>query len=335
MHPSGHLKNLVGPEVRPCQHVLATFYHIGVARIIDHHRIQPTDIESGLTCGSHGEQERPFDQTVKKGANNANRLATMVKSGRQVGPAVAELFGDLFDLGTRWYEDRHTAALTHDTLYETIVQELEGLLRHDIDQSSLGGIKRPRLQNLSGIEILRVETRIHGRRKPDEAAVRTLPQGQAQLHFGGGLVNFVDDERVLRGDETILEPAAGDSGRDDDDVPGRCLGGRFTLAIDDPDFQRCLENCFGHAADRERLAGACPRDNAEPLARSSKTANIVAVLALEQRLKVQAEGQLDGLAGGPCRGDDDDSPGRRLGCEECLRVGGEEMIAGYAHYWNI
>src|SRR5207244_7923013 len=71
------------------------------------------------------------------------------------------------------------------------------------------------------------------------------------------------------------------------------------------------------------------------LAGSGQSSNVVAVVAFEQRLQVQAEGQLDRLAGGPCRSDDDDSPSRGLGCEECLRIGREEVVAGDAHYCNI
>ena len=45
MHPASHLKNLVRPQVCPCQHVLAALHHIRVAGIVDHDRIEPADIE--------------------------------------------------------------------------------------------------------------------------------------------------------------------------------------------------------------------------------------------------------------------------------------------------
>src|SRR5207249_10142776 len=111
--------------------------------IVDHDRVKPADVERGLACRSHGEQERPFDQTVKKRSNDANRLATVVERGREVGPAVAELVGDLLDLGAGRHKHGNAPALTHDTLYETIVQELKRLLRQNIDLGGLGGIKRP------------------------------------------------------------------------------------------------------------------------------------------------------------------------------------------------
>ncbi len=148
-------------------------------------------------------------------------------------------------------------------------------------------------------------------------------------------MNLIDDECVLGGDEAILEPAAGNSGRDDHHVPGRRLGGRLTFAIDDAHLQRCLENRLCHAPDRERFARAGAGHDPEPLAGSGKSSNVVAVLALEQSRQVQAKGQLDCLTGGPCRSDHDDSPSRGLGCEECLRIGREEVVAGDTHCWNI
>src|SRR5882762_2446592 len=125
VHPAGHLKDLVRAEVRACQHVLAALHDIRVARIVDHDCVEAADVEGGLTSCRHGEQERPFDQTVKKGPNDPNRLTAVIKGSRQVGPTVAELFCDLLDLGARWHEDGDAAALAHNPLYETIVQELE------------------------------------------------------------------------------------------------------------------------------------------------------------------------------------------------------------------
>src|SRR5438876_828870 len=286
VHPAGHLEDLVRAEVCAGQYVLAALHHIRVARIIDHDGVEPADVERGLPSGRHGEQERPFDQTVKKRSNDSNRLTAVIKGSRQVGPTVAELLGDLLDLGAGWHEDGDTAALAHDPFYEAIVQELERLLRQDIDLCGLGGIKRPSLEHLGGTQILRVEARIHGRGQPDKAAPGALPERETQLHFRRGLVNLVHDERVPHGDEAILEPAARDSGRDDDDVPGRRFGRRFPLAIDDSDLQWCLQNGLRHAADRECLAGARPGHDPEPLARAGKPANVLAVLALEQRLQV-------------------------------------------------
>src|SRR3989454_143524 len=266
MHPASHLKNLVGSQVCPCQHVLATLHHIRVAGIVDHDRIEPANIQRRLARSRHGEEEGSFDQTVKKRPDDPNRLAAVIKGGRQIGPAVAKLFRDLLDLRTSWDEDRYATPLAHDALYETIVQELEGLLRQDIDLSRLGWIERPGLQSLGGSQIVRIETRIHCRGQPDEAATRPLAECQAQLHLGGGLVDFVDDEGVLCRDEAILEPAACDSGGNDDDVPGWGLGCRLALAIDDAHLQRRPENSLRHASDCERLASARASHDAKTLA---------------------------------------------------------------------
>src|SRR2546425_5820371 len=89
---------------RSCQHVLATLHHIRVAGIVDHDRIEPANIQRRLARSRHGEEEGSFDQTVKKRPDDPNRLAAVIKGGRQIGPAVAKLFRDLLDLRTSWDE---------------------------------------------------------------------------------------------------------------------------------------------------------------------------------------------------------------------------------------
>src|SRR6266446_4598295 len=59
------------------------------------------------------------------------------------------------------------------------------------------------------------------------------------------------------------------------------------------------------------------------------------MFAFEQRFEVQAQRELDGFAGGTGGRNDDDPPGGRLSCEKGLRIGGEEVVAGYTHYCNI
>src|SRR5256885_7984833 len=49
VHPARHLQYLVRAEVSACQHVLAPLHDIRVARIVDHHCVQPADVERGLT----------------------------------------------------------------------------------------------------------------------------------------------------------------------------------------------------------------------------------------------------------------------------------------------
>ena len=59
------------------------------------------------------------------------------------------------------------------------------------------------------------------------------------------------------------------------------------------------------------------------------------MFSLEQRLELEAERELDRFASGTCRSDDDDATGRRLGCEKCLGIEREGMVARGTHYGNI
>src|SRR2546427_41150 len=65
---------------------------------------------------------------------------------------------------------------------------------------------------------------------PDEAASGPLAEREAELELRRRLMDFVHDERVARGDQAVLEPAAGDARGDDHHVPGRRFGRRFALA---------------------------------------------------------------------------------------------------------
>src|SRR5207253_9078703 len=87
--------------------------------------------------------------------------------------------------------------------------------------------------------------------------------------------------------------------------------------------------------DGERLARARPRDDAEPPARGREATDVVAVLAGEQRVDLEAHRQLDCLARGTGGGDHDHAPGRGLGGEEGGRIGGKEVIARQAYGRNI
>jgi len=78
-------------------------------------------------------------------------------------------------------------------------------------------------------------------------------------------MDLVDDQCVLGRDEAVLEPAPRDPGRDNHDVPCGRLGRRFALAIDHPDLERRLEDRLRHRADGQRLSGAGPRNDPEPL----------------------------------------------------------------------
>src|ERR1044071_6444723 len=59
------------------------------------------------------------------------------------------------------------------------------------------------------------------------------------------------------------------------------------------------------------------------------------MFALQQRFELKTQREFDRFAGGACRSNNDDPSGRRLSCEECLGIGGEKVIAGDSHCWNI
>jgi len=119
------------------------------------------------------------------------------------------------------------------------------------------------LDHLGGVEIPRVERRVHRGRQPDVAAPHALAEGEAELKLGGRLVNLVDDQRVLRPDVVVLEPAPRDARGDDDDVPRRRLGRRFTFAVDHAHAQVVGgQHHLGDGLDAQRLSRACSRDDA-------------------------------------------------------------------------
>src|ERR671912_1148832 len=130
-------------------------------------------------------------------------------------------------------------------------------------------------------------------------------------------MDLVDDEGVLRKDVAILEPASCDPRRHDHDGPGRRVGCRFALAVDDADSQLGgAEDRFGDRTNGERLPGAGARDDAEALPAARELADLVAMLTLEDGLDVKSERQLDRFARRARGRDDDDAAGRRLGGDE-------------------
>ena len=335
MHPARHLEDLVGPQVEPGEHVATPLHHVGVARVVDHHGVQAADVERGLPGRRHRQEKGPSYLAVEKRPDHPDRLTAVVERGGESLPAAAELLRDLLDLGAGGHEHRHAASLAQHPLHEAFVEEFERLLRQHAHPGGLGGIERARFEHLDRAEIARVKRGVDRRRQPHEAAAGALPEREAQLQLRGGLMDLVDHQRVARRDEPILEPAARDSGRDDDDVPGRRLGRRLALAVHHADLERSAEHRGGDRPDRERLPRARPRDDAESASRGREPTDVVAVLAGEQRVDLEAHRQLDRLARGARRGDHDHAPGRRLGGEEGGRIGGKEVIARQAHGRNI
>src|SRR5206468_10617364 len=109
----------------PGSTVLAALDHGRVPRVVDNDRIETRNVARRLTGGGHGEQNWPFDQTVKKRPDHANGLTAVIERRGEVGPTIPHLTRDLLDFSPRRYEYRHAAALAHDSFYETIVQRSE------------------------------------------------------------------------------------------------------------------------------------------------------------------------------------------------------------------
>jgi hypothetical protein len=141
-------------------------------------------------------------------------------------------------------------------------------------------------------------------------------------------VDLVDDERVARGDVAVLEPAARDPRRHDHDIPAGSFGGCLALAIDDADTKvGGAKDGFRDRADGECFPGAGAGDYSEALPFAGELEDLASVLALEERVEMQANRELDGLARGARGRDDYDAAGRRLRGREGFAIRREVVIA--------
>jgi hypothetical protein len=220
--------------------------------------------------------------------------------------------------------------------HEPFVEEILGGLGLDAHPGAEGRIERRGLQHVGAVQVRRIEGGIDGGAEPDEPDPRPLAQRQAEFQLRRGLVDLIHHDRVVPGDQVILEPAPGDAGGDDDDVPGGRLGGGLPLPVDDAHPQRLPENRLRHRPDAEGLAGPGAGDDAESLAARRPFPQFGAVFPLQDGVDVgQPEGQLDGLAGGPGGGDDDDAPLGGALPPEGVGIGGEEVVPCGMHGLKI
>ena len=335
VHAPRHLQQLVRPQVQPGQHVAPALHHVGVPGVVDHDRVEAADVQRRLAGGRHGEEKGSLHEPVQERTDHADRLAAVVERRGQRLPAVAQLARDQLHLGARGDEYRDAAPLPHRPPDEAVVQELERLLRQDPHGGRLRGIEGPGLEHFDRSEVARVEGGVDGRRQPDEAAARPLAQREAQFQLRRRLVDLVHHERVARGDEVVLEPAARDARRHDHDVPGGRLGRRLALAIHDADLERRREDRLGDGSDRERLSGPRPRHDPEPAPGGREPPDVRSVLPREQGVDVEAHRELDRLAGRARGGDHEDAPRGGLGGEKGGRIGGKKVVAGNSHGRNI
>ncbi len=332
VHAAGHLQDLVGTQVQPVEHIAAALDHVAVAGVVDHHRVQPTDVEGGLARGRHREQERALDLAFEKGTDHADRLTAMIERRREPPPLLAQIGGEPLDLRSRRDEHRHAPLLLHQVTDIAIVEEFVRGLRQHLDLRLELRIEGVGDDHILAAEVSGVEQRIHRRAQPDVPDAGALAQRQAELELGGGLVDLVHDDGVARGDQVVLEPAPRDAGGHDDHVPARRVRGGLALAVDDADLERLAQDRFGHGPDGERLARPGPGNDPEGLPGPGQLADLLPVLTLEHRLQVEAQGQLDRFAGGPGRGDDDDASGRMGGVPVGVGIGRKVVVARWPHY---
>ena len=77
----------------------------------------------------------------------------------------------------------------------------------------------------------------------------------------------------------------------------------------------------------QRLPCARSGDDPEPLAAPGELADVRPMLFLEHGVEMKTEGELDRLAGGARRRDDENLSGRRLGGEKGVVVGWEIPVS--------
>ena len=255
----------------------------------------------------------------------------MIESRGEPGPALAQLPRQSLHLGPCRHEHRHAPLLPDGPPDEPVIQELHHVLGLHLHLRPERRVEGAGLEHVVAVEIRGVEGWIHRGGKPDEAAAGALPQREAQLQLGRGLMDLVRDERVAGGDEVVLEPAARDPGGDDDHVPGRCLRRRFPLPVHHPVAERFTQDRLRDEPNGQRLPHPGPGDDPERLTPIGPLGELPPVLPLEQGLYRRTQSQLDGFAGGASGGDDDHpATGMPRGAVGS-GIGWEVVVAGGVH----
>ena len=210
---------------------------------------------------------------------------------------------------------------------ELVVQKLERLTEVRSHVCRKVGIKSAGLEHDIRTEVLSIKRRIHSRRQPDETATNAFAERQTQLQLGGGLVDLVNHQSVLRENQITLKPPAGDPSRNDHHAPRRRFRRGFPFAIHHANPQRQTHDLLGNRTNAERLPRPRPRHDPETQSSTSQLSHLVAVLALEHRLDVQVQRKLDGFTR-RARGSDDDYSSRLgFGATKRLLIGGEVVVA--------
>ena len=123
-------------------------------------------------------------------------------------------------------------------------------------------------------------------------------------------MDFIDDDRVPRRDQIVLEPAPSDPGGHDHHVPGRRFGRGLPLPVHHPIPERLLEQRLRDHPGRQRLPRPRAGHDPEALPRLGPRYQFRPVFAEQDRLDGGAQRQFDRLTRGPGRRDDDDPPAR-------------------------
>ena len=263
----------------------------------------------------------------RNGRRIANRLAAVVERGvdaRRVARARAPATSSTpVRVGTNIATPRRLLA---DTAAGSGRRETpSGSLFDHLHLRRLLRIERVHLEDVGESRYARVERRIDGRRQPDEPAADALAEREAQLELRRRLVDLVDDERVVRRGcrlprtiaarcpvVTMMTFHVG--------VSGVASRSRLTTPTFSASVVPRISSAIGRIASVFPVP--VPATMPKPLPRARELAHAFAVMLLEKRLDVETQRQLDRLARGARRRDDDDASRRRLGATNASWSGG-------------
>src|SRR5215203_6094795 len=173
----------------------------------------------------------------------------MVESGVQPRPLGTQSHSKLLDLSPGGDKDRDASLLLNETADVPLIEELLGLLRKNLNLRLETGVERLGSEHLRTLQILRVEGGIDRSTQPDEAAPGPLPQRKAQLQLGGGLVYLIYDDGVARSNQVVLEPAPGDTRRNNHHIPAGGLRSCLALTIHHTHLERLPQDRLGDGPD--------------------------------------------------------------------------------------
>ena len=336
VHASRHLQQFIRAQMNAREHVATLVHHVGEARVIDDHRVEPLDRDRALSCRRHREKERlrhaAFVQIL---TDHADRLTTVIVLRVNLRETLLYMTRRVLGASARRQKHRHTTTLGNHLLQELVVEKIGRAARLHFHRRLLRLIEAVHFENVAAAKVLRVERRIDRGREPDVAAACPLAEREAEFQLGRCLMDLVNDDGVVMIDIAVLKPPSRDAGGDDDHVALRRLRSCFALAIHDADFQRFAQDCFGDWSHCKRLAGAGSRHDAESLTAGREFTQPRAMILLQVCLDIERERQLDGFARRAGRGDDDDASASGPSRLERIRVGREVSVANVTHATNL